>query len=255
LLRQNGLRVLNLGLGAGMGARVLGRYALAHARPGDLVIASIEPDLLTGDMRLEPLGLQFGFAIGDRALGMGTGLGAWGDAWVGLRPGGYHWITLFWKILLRQPMYRYGDDEFRTGGWHAVEARRPVAGPPVMAPKLSARGREWLLELRQICDGRGIRLCYMVPWGYCPGQTLWEYRRGLAVFAAEIAKVVPVIKDAGFGADAERERFADTPWHPTPAAVEERVPDLAGRLASAKFWDTDELEELVRSMSTVRPRR
>jgi len=43
----HGLNVLNLGLGAGAGAKFLGRYAMDWARPGDRLILTIEPGILT----------------------------------------------------------------------------------------------------------------------------------------------------------------------------------------------------------------
>lgn len=240
---HHGLRVANLGLGAGMGPEVLARYALAHARPGDTVLASLEPELLLGDIAFEPMGRQFALSLGWSELLRDQGRIDWLAALLDLRPGGYHVITLFWKLVLRQPLYRYSPSEYAIGGWHAVAARRDVQGPAVRSPRLSPAARRWLAELRSTADQRGLRLLYAVPWGFCPADHLSEYRRDMARFLLDIAEILPVLKDPTLGADPRRGNFADTAWHPTPEAVAERMPDVAARLASLPVWSIDELRQ------------
>ncbi len=50
ILGEQGLPVVNMGLGAGYGARFLTRWALSEARPGDSLIVALEPGLLNGDL-------------------------------------------------------------------------------------------------------------------------------------------------------------------------------------------------------------
>ena len=52
LLHTHQMPAVNLGRGAGMGASVLTLAALQYTRPGDTLVAALEPSLLTGS--LEP---------------------------------------------------------------------------------------------------------------------------------------------------------------------------------------------------------
>lgn len=242
---RQGLRVINAGLGAGMGARVLTAYGLEHAAPGDLLLVSLEPDLLGGEIVIEPLGTQFAIAVGRPGLlRIARGVD-WSEAVAGLRPGGYHAVTLFWKWVLRQPWYRYDLAELHAGGWHAVAARRDVHGPGTVAPRLSPAGRELLAGVVAAMAARGGRAVYAVPRGYCPPDRLPEYRRWLAAFAAQVAAAMPVLRDPGFGAVTDPALFADTPWHPTPESAVSGSAQLGARLTTLETWSKAELEALA----------
>lgn len=242
LAERGGLRVINAGLGAGMGARVLTAYGLEQAGPGDLLVVSLEPDLLGGEIGIEPLGLQFAMAVGRPDLLRVAGNMDWSGVAVGLRPGGYHAVTLFWKWVLRQPWYRYSVIELREGGWHAVAARREVEGPGVVAPRLSVAGQRLLAEVAAAMSARGGRAVYALPQGYCPPARVAEYRRWMARFAAEVATAMPVLRDASFGAVSDRASFADTPWHPTPEAALVWSAEMGARLTKVETWTRAELD-------------
>ncbi len=132
LLERHGLPVVNLGLGAGMGAKVLSRYALDPVETGDTLLICLEPDLLGGTIELEPLGVQFALTIGRPALLREGRFTDWPSALLCLRPGGYHVITLAGKLASGRPLYRYAAREFQPDGTHVVEARLDFpAGEPV----------------------------------------------------------------------------------------------------------------------------
>ena len=68
MLREHRLPVVNLGMHAGMGAKMLTYYALQDLRPGDTLIVSIEQGLLNTPIEIEPLGVQLAFATGNVKL-------------------------------------------------------------------------------------------------------------------------------------------------------------------------------------------
>lgn len=244
MLQRHGLPVANLGLHAGMGARVIGRYALEQLRPGDTLLVSVEPSLLTGSIKLESLGVQFAFATRNLGLLGSPELLEWPSLLLELRPGGYHALTLAGKIALRQPLYRYSLDELHRSGWHEVVARREFDGPPEKnQPALSPEARRWLASLREVCAGRQVRLAYALPLGYCPDELAAQYRRHIVRFLLEVSELIPVLRDPGFGSDPVRAHFADTPWHPTVEGATWRTDELARQIKAWETWTPDDLKK------------
>lgn len=242
LLERHGLAVANEGLGAAMGARVLTRYAFDSLQTGDTLIVALEPDLLSGAVELEPLGVQFAFATGQPALLRGTSGVNWPSALVDLRPGGYHVFTLIGKILLRQPLYRYAPTEIEAGGWHHVAARRDLGTPGVPSVKLSAAGREWLRMIRDECARRQVRVAVTMPWHFCVPENLRATRRANLRFLREVAEVLPVLREPSLGAHAVREHFADTNMHPTADAAALRTDEFAAALKAWSVWTVAEMD-------------
>ncbi len=242
MLRRHGLPVLNLGLGAGMGVKVLTRYALESLRPGDRLIMAMEPDLLAVPLDLETLGVQFSLAIGDPGLLRNPDRIDWPAAGLQLRPGGYHAFTLLGKILLRRPLYRYAPGEFHASGWQEVADRREFDGPPEMRPQLSNDARQWLSFIRDYCDKHGVPVAFSLPWGYCPPEKLTAYRQNNLTVIRQVSKFLPVLKETGLGAYTVREHYADTPWHLTAEGAAVRTDELADRIEAWETWTRQELD-------------
>ena len=223
----HGMNVLNLGLGAGAGAKFLGRYALDWARPGDLLILSIEPGLLTGPVEWKSLGVQLAAANGTWHLWDEPGRWEWPSRLLGLRPGGHHLFTLLGKALLRQPWYRYGIDEIRPGGWHEVAARREVASPGPGPVALSPEAWAWLAGLKAECDRRGVKLAYAIPWFYGSEEDRPVMVEAHRRFLDDVGRFVPVMPDPSMGVNTRRADYADSTVHPTGEAARRRTDDLA----------------------------
>jgi len=223
----HGLNVLNLGLGAGSGAKFLGRYAMDWARPGDLLILSIEPGLLTGPIDWKSLGVQLAAANGTWQLWHEPGSWEWPSRLLGLRPGGQHLFTLAGKAVLRQPWYRYGLDEIQPGGWHAVAARREVPSPGPGPVAVSPDARAWLADLKAQCDRRGVRLAYAIPWFYGSEADRPAMVEAHRRFLEDVGRLVPIVPDPSMGVNPRREDYADSLVHPTPEAARRRTDDLA----------------------------
>lgn len=242
LIKRHGLAVANEGLGAGMGARVLTRYALDSLRAGDRLIMALEPDLLSSAVDLDPLGVQFALATGQPALLRGTSGVNWPSALVDLRPGGYHVFTLIGKILLRQPLYRYAPAEIEAGGWHNVAARRDLGTPAVPSVRLSNAGREWLRKIRDECARRQVRVAVTMPWHFCVPENLRATQRANLRFLRDVAEVLPVLREPSLGAHAVREHFADTNMHPTADAAALRTDEFAAALKAWRVWTVAEMD-------------
>ena len=250
LLKEHHLPAANMGLGAGMGLRVLTRFALEQANPGDTLLMAMEPPVLLGPLEETMLGAQISFAL-DRPgwLAHGSAIDSsrpvsWLSSALMLRPGGYHTITLLGKVLSHKPLYRYAQSEIRVSGWQQSPLRRP-AEPAVGAPgPLPLEVRQYLTALRQWCEAHQIRIAYSLPWAYTDAEHLAELQRNNIRLLQDIATIFPVLKDSRLGADTDKEHFADTGWHLTQAAAAARTDDLAQKVKAWDVWSAEELRTL-----------
>lgn len=248
LLDEHHLPAANLGLGAGMGLRVLTRFALDQVRPGDTLILAMEPPVLTSSTEETMLGVQISFALGHPAwLSPSTIVDSsdgvpWVSSALMLRPGGYHTFTLLGKLLSRKPLYRYQISEFRSGGWQQSPLRLdlpPWVGEPGPLPDDT---RQFLTSLRDWCQAHQVRLAYSLPWTYTDAAHAPELRRNNLRILREIASILPVLKDPLLGVDTAKEHFADTVWHLTESAARQRTDELARQMKSWELWSVEELK-------------
>ncbi|MBU6399967.1 MAG: hypothetical protein KGS61_06595 [Verrucomicrobia bacterium] len=241
LLEHEQLPVLNLGLGAGMGAKVLTEYALQHTRPGDTVVMAMEPPLIAATLGVPALGVQFCYATGDTAVLRNLEGWSWPGTAMDLRPGGYHTFTLLGKLLLHQPLYRYRQSELQPGGWHRLELQRAFVPDEPTPLALVDEDRAWLAGLRDWCHRHEVRIAYSLPWAYAPAARAEAYRRRNAAFLLQVSRYLPVLKDPRLGVYTVRTGFADTEWHLIPAAAELRSKELAQQVRAWQCWSPAEL--------------
>lgn len=236
MIEVHGLPVVNAGLGAGMGPRVLARFALSLAKEGDVLVAAFEPELLTRKLDTPLLGAQFAMMSGapewlDDSLASVPRRAQVGEI-LELRPGGYHAFTLLGKIAGGRPLYRYTPDEFQRDGWQYVAARMSIAPSPPREKKLSPSARAFLEELAATCEARSVELVLTLPWFYVAEEDAAAERAFNQGFLEEISDIVPVIDDGVTGVWTVKEDFADTPFHLLSEAAANRTDHLAAALRS-----------------------
>ena len=244
--QKHGLPVANLGLGAGMGAKVLTRYALGTLRTGDTLLVVLEQNLLAGSLSLEPLGVQFSFASGNSALLRDPDSIDWPRRLLELRPGSYHAFTLLGKIAAGQPLYRYRPEEIQASGWQRIEARRDLKSSHPHGAGLSSEGGQLLDSIRQYCSARGVRVAYSLPWNYVAPEKIPAFQRANLEFIRQVSEHLAVLKEPRLGAYPLREHFADTDLHLNEAGAIIRTDELAPLLKSWEMWSAAELEESLR---------
>jgi hypothetical protein len=245
MLERHGLPTVNLGMGAGMGAEVLTRYALLEVHQGDTLIMVLEPDLLTRSTEPTALGAQFSLAIGKPGLLKSSPSFTWLPTLLSLRPGGYHFFTLIGKMARGGPLYRYHFNDIHASGWQEITIKRDLTGPPVRGPALSPDARQLLGWLRSWCVANKVRLAYSLPWGYSPRDNVQQFEAENLDFLLQISRFLPVLKDPALGADTRREQFADTEWHLTPDAAALRTDALAREIEEWSVWTTEELQQMA----------
>jgi hypothetical protein len=96
--REYGLPVANLGLHAGVGAEACAGFGLAALQPGDILIVSIEPSLLTGeDVAATSLATHLAYSLGKPEMlhwQRGESIASQAADLTKLQPGGGHVITM-----------------------------------------------------------------------------------------------------------------------------------------------------------------
>jgi hypothetical protein len=230
LEREHDLPVVNLGLHAGMGPEVCSGFGFAALRPGDTLIVSLEPSMLTEE-ESEPtsLGVRMAWALRKPAI---IGWDDTSSVWqhmlnpAKLQPGGYHVMTMLGKLVLGQPLYRYHISDSRPGGLQVTAERRPYA---LNQPKyesdsllLSTAGRALLARIRDEASTRGIRVAYLLPWAYCPEDSADLQRAANESLLAQIEESMSVQREPNLGVNSCLEDFSDSGQHLTADAAKRR---------------------------------
>jgi len=249
---EQGVPMVNLGMGAGIGARVLTRMTLAQSRPGDTLVMALEPDLLSADTAVTLIGAQSAVVLGHPGWA-NESLDPDPDAngtiapyvWA-LRPGGSHAVTMLGKLVQRRPLYRYQADDFFEDGQQQTEVRGELGGfRGHPAPRLSPDGRAWVRATRAYCERKGLKLVYALPWTLTESASEADVRRLHAGFLADLAQEVDVLRDERLGCITDRSWYCDTRFHMTLAGSRERTGAMVSSLKSGLRWTESELRALA----------
>jgi hypothetical protein len=250
MLKEHGVPTANFGLHAGMEPLFLAGLAAQAARPGDALIVALEPGLLMVPFSSPDLAGQMGAALGRLELVRASNLTGervhWVATAVSLRPGAYHFFTLLGKIALRKPLYRYSPEEVTPSGWQCARDFRAIPDQSIVAGRLSPDARKLLTALRHWGETNRVQVAYSLPWGWVSEQRKAAFERMNVRFLAEMAGILPVLKDPTLGVHPVREHFADTEWHLTAAGAAARSDALAAQIKTRSFWSRQELAELAR---------
>ena len=247
ILEEQGPPVVNMGPGAGFGARFLTRWAISEARPDDTLIVALEPDLLGGDLADTTAAVHLSYALYQpgllRDLDNSSTLSLASQLLM-LRPDGNHIVTLVAKIAGGKPLFRYRTEDINPSGWMQTAVRSP-ADSPGPAAALSAPGCRLLKDLAAWCRQRNVRLAYSIPWEFAkPGDQV-SFQKQNAAFLSQVAELMPVLKDPALGVCTNRGYYADTGWHLTPAASNLRSDSLGRQIREWNTWSRAELQALA----------
>lgn len=253
MLEQHGLPTVNMGLSAGMGAKVIVSRTLTELRPGDTLVLALEPGLLTSSLEPVTLGVQFSYAMGHPEWATGPLFDgvplSKGSSLLKLRLDAYHVCTLAGKILTRRPLFRYRVGDAAPSGWIHTDVRYPLRGSNGHGTDLSADGRRFLHSLRRWCDEHQIRVVYSLPWSYCPETEQKAFQRGNLRLLLQIDEFIPVLNDPALGADSDPAHFADTAWHLNENGSRLRSESLGRQLTEWRVWQPGELRRIEAEMS------
>jgi hypothetical protein len=243
ILREQELPVVNMGMGAGYGARFLTRWALSEARLGDTLIVALEPALLSGDLTDTTEAVHLSYALHQPGLLRNldnSGTLSLASQLLMLRPGGNHLITLVAKLAGGKPLFRYRTEDINPSGWMQTAVRIPVDSPGP-AGALSAQGRGFLKDLAGYCRQRNVRVAYSIPWEFTNPDDQVSFQAQNAAFLWHVAELMPVLKDPTLGVCTNREYYADTGWHLTEAGSNLRSDSLGRQLKEWSTWTVAEL--------------
>lgn len=248
MLEHYNLPVVNRGLAAGLGVKIITLNALEGLRSGDTLVMALEPGLFSGPSELTSFASQFSYVRGHPDWVTCTALGLPGSGWSSsmlmLRPGGYHVVTMIGKIVQGRALYRYRVADAWPSGWMQTGVRIPLKGPPGYGPVLSDDARNFLSALKAWCVAKGVRVAYSLPWGYTPSDQVEGFREKNADLLLQIADYIPVLKDLRLGADQDSGHFADTAWHLNDEGSRLRTEALGRAVTQWELWSVKELQEM-----------
>lgn len=255
MLERDGLAVANYGLHAGMMPRFLTGLAAGSARPGDLLLMAMEPELLVVPGNGSDLAAQMGFALDKPEWVHASNVTGepihWVENLVSLRPGAYHFFTLLGKIALGRPLYRYGPTDFSESGWQRTQERRGIRNPSRWSAHLTADSCALLTALEQWGTAHRVRVACLLPWQYVPEPLAPGFQADNLRFLVELSDYLPVLADPRLGAYSVREHFADTSLHLTPEGAAVRSDELAALLKAGRFWTRTDLERMLQGFPTA----
>ena len=248
MLGEQGLPVVNMGLGAGYGARFLTRWALSETRPGDTLIVALEPGLLSGVLTDTTEAVHLSYALHQPGLLRNLDNSATlslASQLLMLRPGGSHLVTLVAKIAGGKPLYRYRTEDINPSGWMQTAVRLPVDSRGPAGTLLSAQGRGLLKDLAEWCRQRNVRLAYSIPWEFTNPDYRVSFQNQNAAFLLQVAEQMPVLKDPTLGVCTNRDYYADSGWHLTEQGSNRRSDSLGRQIKEWSTWTEGELRTLA----------
>jgi hypothetical protein len=252
LLEKHGLPVVNMGLEAGDGAKMLTQWALSETRPGDTLIVALEPGLLTRASEESSSAVQLSYAMGkpDWIKNIdGSPYPGLVSSLLMLRPGALTLCIHVGKILRGDPGYRYKIKNVHPSGWIQTDVRdaRPdqISTPQEISPAM----QHYLQALSDWCKIRHVRLAYSLPWLYVTPAHLSDFQKDNLSFLIRVSNYMPVLKDPVLGACSTPEYFADTAWHLTGQGAQVRNEAFARQIQTWDVWSKSELEKMLADRS------
>lgn len=222
---------VNMGMHAGMGAKVVTALAVQTLKPGDRLILNIEPDLLTREKQLTPLGLQFLAATKNlfilSPLFSSDPSATLTDIMLSLRPGLRNTVTMLGKLFLGRPLYRYHPSDIHRTGCLSTSEKGAVAVRDVGVLQLSEESKQWLSKTHTSLKERNIDLRYLLPWMCFTHDAVPAARKSLQNFAEQVEVFVSLLQDGRHGVDIQLKDFADTALHTTHDGAKRRTDLLA----------------------------
>lgn len=234
--------VVNLGLHAGMGAPALLGFAAHFARPGDLLVLSVEPDLFMGAVEPMRLGNQFMVlaGLGDEAMGGVPPIEPTGPAfrtgqWLDVaNPGLRQLANHLGKIITGRQVYRYSA--LRPDRFGYMRGKLQIPHPPSHgAPGLSNDWRTALMRFQAHMQARGVRTVYSLPW-FETTLPPDDIRAACRKYLLDIGAIMPVLDDFDWQAMGDPDNFADSAGHLSLPGADMRSDALGAALASASYF-------------------
>lgn len=234
--------VVNLGLHAGMGAPALLGFAAHFARPGDLLVLSMEPDLFMGKVESMRLGNQFMVlaGMGDEAMGgvppiAPTGIAFRAGQWLDVaNPGLRQLANHLGKIITGRQVYRYSA--LRPDRFGYMRGKLQLPHPPAHGTLgISGEWRRALTRFQANMQARGVRMVYSLPWfeTTLPPDAIRETCRE---YLLDIGAIMPVLDDFDWQAMGDPDNFSDTAGHLSLTGADKRSDALGEALAAGSYF-------------------
>ncbi len=241
LQRETGRASINLGLAANLGALFMLGYAEDAAKPGDLIVLSIETDLFDAPPSVTRDAANFTAAVGHRQwmLGGNPGyitmspaetVGSWFSV---TTPGLHRLINYTARRGLNLPIFRYRGKRVDEFGYAVEKVTLPhsfaTGQPPVV---MNPSWKPVLRQFRERMQAKGVEVVYRLPWCEVAPEYLPKVRLQLATFQANVSDVLPVLAEPDLGLKTDPALFSDFLLHLSTRGGEENTQSLARLIQS-----------------------
>ena len=181
---------------------------VAHSGVGAKVAWFMKPSRGWGRSSLAALGIPSSYPLAD------------------CRPGLRNAATMFTKVILGRPGFRYAITDVDDAGYMTTDYREEAVAPGVLrevSASLSAKRIELLEKVRDYSREKNFRVAISIPWQFIAEESIERARENNNFLSSQMKMIVPVLEDSYAGARSEREVFSDTGWHLSEDAAAERT--------------------------------
>jgi hypothetical protein len=232
-----GMPAFNLGLPVAAGGGYLLHQALCKARAGDILVVTLEPDLLTTADGFDGSRFSFAMALLSGQPGSATGGSSFGKSlsprdYLNLsRPGPDFIATWIAKMLTgRGYRYKLSDMRYRGRMETPFKAATDSRAREKAADSITPQAREQLLQFQRSASEMGLHLVYTMPWMLTEKSAAINNRAVNRRILDSIHPVIPIIDDGFLGVATDPSFFADSGLHLTATGSRIRSEALATAL-------------------------
>ena len=225
VLAAEGLCAVNMGYHAGAGAPFLIAAGMSVAKPGDLLIVAIEPELLMEDSSVSRVGLVGAIKLGKPSLASGTPFSdqdfSYGNLFFSIRPGGTRLLKHFGAMLIR-----FDLEQFSTiDSFGRMNDTRQVAFPaeiPAEYIGITEQNKSILQSVVAFGKESGVDIICAVPWKLHSAEDRRDAEKWYNQYVNEISEIMPVLVEDELNVRTDEKLFSDTFYHLTTKGASKR---------------------------------
>ncbi len=234
VLREvTGLPTVNLGYDASCGVLALLGVGDRAARAGDTLVVEFIVDLLATPAEPVREGRLLAMLYGDPEIALGGTPALLPNGPVQailtrmsiFSPTEHRMVNDAGRVMLRMPGFRYENCAIDDEGYFTSKVVLPFPSYEAFAtvnPEWKPVFTEFVARMRR----RGVTVYYALPWLECQTEKVETLRVGAETYLQSVEKMIPVLREPGYGLQSDVSLFADTAAHLSVEGAQRRSRSL-----------------------------